>query len=275
VPKELPLSRISNIAMKGNDLSDDIRAIACKNFISDDDFVNTKEFSDFLWRRSEYEKILKEEMARSPQETPDRVSIRILTQMKEVKDISPDQGRQMIRDSGVLLLPEWDIASAIVLDTVRRQDKHIFSTEEEAEAALTSAKFNPKWETLAIWALARNTNKPLVAEPDRDFKGGLIIKRVSENLAEEASDQVVEVAKFSKVPTSTLQKKYDDVLKEYMGMLPEYNKLKEMEIQWQQQASTSSSSQVALMVRDPSFIFSDLPSSSSKSILEKENEELR
>lgn len=40
-----------------------------------------------------------------------------------VKKITLEEERRMVRDSGILLLLEWDIASKIALDTIRKQDQ--------------------------------------------------------------------------------------------------------------------------------------------------------
>lgn len=96
--------------------------------------------------------------------------------------MTPKEGRNVVRESGILLLPEWDLASTIAFDTIRRKNSQVYATNEEDVCALQGSTFNTQWDTLAIWALAPSTNKPEVVEPIGDYKGGLIIKRVSHTL---------------------------------------------------------------------------------------------
>jgi hypothetical protein len=70
------------------------------------------------------------------------------------------------------LLLEWDITSAITLYTLNKYSTQVFSSEDEALATLSRSAFSPKWDTLAIWALALNTNKPPVVELDGDLREG-------------------------------------------------------------------------------------------------------
>lgn len=55
---------------------------------------------------------------------------------KEMTDrfegITPEQGRELVKNAGVLVLPEWDIANAIVLDVVTKQTTPVYKTKEEA-----------------------------------------------------------------------------------------------------------------------------------------------
>lgn len=150
--------------------------------MNDDEFIKSKEFTDFMWRckRDDYVKRLEEEMAKYPYETCEQVSQRVEAQIRaKARDITLEEGMCIVRESGILLLLEWDIDSTITLGTIKRQDQEIFSSEDEVATTLSSSGFNPRWETLAIWALAPNTDKPLVVEPTKDLRGGLIIKRVS------------------------------------------------------------------------------------------------
>lgn len=43
--------------------------------------------------------------------------------MREFEAITPKEGRKLIADFGVLILPEWDIADVIVFYAVRKETK--------------------------------------------------------------------------------------------------------------------------------------------------------
>ena len=46
-------------------------------------------------------------------------------------DITSEGGRILLKEVGILILPEWDIANAIVFDSVKREGQAKFKTEEE------------------------------------------------------------------------------------------------------------------------------------------------
>lgn len=43
--------------------------------------------------------------------------------MTKFKAITPEAGREMVDKAGVLILPEWDIADALVLEAVKKETK--------------------------------------------------------------------------------------------------------------------------------------------------------
>lgn len=44
--------------------------------------------------------------------------------------------REIVRKSGVLLFPKWDLASAFSFNTIRRCDRPLYNFEEEATMEL-------------------------------------------------------------------------------------------------------------------------------------------
>lgn len=115
--------------------------------------------------------------------------------MKEIfQGITTQEGRELVRKSGLLLHPEWDLAFVIAFDTMRRYDMLLYNFEEEATIALQGLAFSEQWDTLAICALAPNTKNPEATEPSTDYRGGLIIKSVLETSTIEATIMFVNVS---------------------------------------------------------------------------------
>lgn len=81
------------------------------------------------------------------------------------------EGKELVRKSDIILLPEWDLSSAIAFDMVKRYDKPLYNSQEEATIALQGSAFSEQWDTLAIWALAPNTKNPNIAELVADYRG--------------------------------------------------------------------------------------------------------
>lgn len=62
--------------------------------------------------------------------------------IEEFKTITPEQGSDMVAQAGVLILPEWDIADALVLDAVRKETK-----------PMEGVTFNKDNVALVMWSL--------------------------------------------------------------------------------------------------------------------------
>lgn len=68
--------------------------------------------------------------------------------MEEFKAITTEKGREMVAKAGVLILPEWDIVDALVLDGVRKEIKPM--------EGVTFSKDNV---ALIMWSLKKDENK--------------------------------------------------------------------------------------------------------------------
>ena len=52
---------------------------------------------------------------------------------KSFDDITPKGGRLLLKDVGILILPEWDIANAMIFDAMRREGQTRYKIEEEVQ----------------------------------------------------------------------------------------------------------------------------------------------
>ena len=68
-------------------------------------------------------------------------------------DITPEGGRILLKEVGILIFPEWDIANAIIFDSVRREGQAKFKTEEEVQTAHKGVKFSEDHKALVLWSL--------------------------------------------------------------------------------------------------------------------------
>lgn len=67
----------------------------------------------------------------------------------------------------VLILPEWDIADALILEVVRKETK-----------PLEGVTFNKDDDALVMWYLKRDETKRKKDAPESNYLGGMIVKRV-------------------------------------------------------------------------------------------------
>lgn len=106
--------------------------------------------------------------------------------MAKFKTITPEQGREMVAKAGVLILPEWDIADALVFEVVRKETKPM--------EGVTCNKDNA---ALVMWSLRRDESIKRKDTSESSYLGGMIVKRVQDIGVVEAANTVLETTKFN------------------------------------------------------------------------------
>ena len=71
--------------------------------------------------------------------------------MQEFKSLTTEEGRQMIKASRVSLLPNWDIADAMIFYFVTKK----LSIEEKGKKERKGAKFSEYHVALVIWSMRK------------------------------------------------------------------------------------------------------------------------
>ena len=105
---------------RGKEL-DPVLEQASHQFLSDDSFVKSRVFHQFAWRvnMNNFEERCTKLKAEHPEMDEKSIQSHIKEEMsKEFQKISPEEGRQMVKASNILLLPNWDIANALVFNSV-------------------------------------------------------------------------------------------------------------------------------------------------------------
>ena len=70
--------------------------------------------------------------------------------MEEFVQITPKEGRQLLKDSRILILLEWDIANAMIFYAIRKENDNQFKTKEEVLQAHRGLKFSNDYQALVI-----------------------------------------------------------------------------------------------------------------------------
>ena len=70
--------------------------------------------------------------------------------MEEFKNITPEEGRQLVNQAGVLIFLEWDITDAVALSAIMKSKNPFQDSKEEVKVALQNSAFSEEYETLAI-----------------------------------------------------------------------------------------------------------------------------
>lgn len=64
-----------------------------------------------------------------------------------------------MKKEGVLIIPKWDIADAIVFDAIRKETNTIHVTKEEVQQASKGVNFSKHHATLVMWKLRKRDPK--------------------------------------------------------------------------------------------------------------------
>lgn len=129
----------------------------------------------------------------------------------EFEAITPKQGRKLIADARVLILPKWDIADALIFDAVRKETQ-----------PLEGINYSNDHVALVMWSLKREESKRRKDSLEFAYSGGMIVKRVKDIGLVEAASTTLESAKFCMAVAEKeakekvdLQVKLEVVLKAY------------------------------------------------------------
>ena len=71
---------------------------------------------------------------------------------KSFDNITPKVGRALLKDVKILILPEWDIANAMVFDAMRREGQKRYRKEKEVQQAHKGVKFSEDHKALVMWS---------------------------------------------------------------------------------------------------------------------------
>ena len=100
-----------------------------------------------------------------------------------------------MKEAGILIFPEWDIANAIVFDSVRKEGQARFRIEEEVQTTHRGVKFSEDHKALVLWSL--QNKKDTQAQETVDKAGSLMVYRVGENSGIEAALMTQWVGEFN------------------------------------------------------------------------------
>ena len=137
----------------------DDRIIQAHNFVNDDTFIKTKEFKEFLFKVKQNELSLQ----MTPGDTEEKVT-EMIQRLQEYdptsETLTPKEGKELVRRSGMLLFPRWEISSSFLLDQIRKQEKSISFEDVNMFGETRGAGFNIDAKTKTIQSLAPPHEKP-------------------------------------------------------------------------------------------------------------------
>lgn len=151
----------------------DDRVIQSKQFMEDDDFIKSPEFKGLLYKIKQNELTLSLRLEDDKEKTREMVR-KLIEYDPESEEMSTSKVRELVQRSGMNLTPTWDLEQAFMLDQIRRHDKAISFEAYATEGLTRGSEFNIDTNTLAIWSIAPETNKPKLMDVQSTPQGNLI-----------------------------------------------------------------------------------------------------
>ena len=190
---------------------DPIVAQASERFINDENFVRSRAFAQFLWRfnMGNFEKACEKINAEQPDKLEPVIKEEVKSKiLSDFSQFTPEAGRQIVKQSGVLLLLEWDISNAIVFDSVRKQRDVKLRTAEEVLQAHRGVKFSDDHQALVIWSLEKRENTRMQEIPTAEHTSALTVFRASEVSSKQVIGMASKMLKFGGMVSSQEEEKF-------------------------------------------------------------------
>ena len=151
----MPSFELTVADFRGREL-DPILEQASQQFLSDDNFVKSRAFHQFSWRENMH--IFEERCRNMKADHPEMDEASIHNQIKEkmmqeFQNITPEEGRLMVKAENILLLPNWDIADALIFNFVSNN----LGLQDPNKKEFLGTAFSNYQANLVMWSLRRGS----------------------------------------------------------------------------------------------------------------------
>lgn len=175
----------------------DERMIEHTSFVSDDQFIKSKEFKSFLYHFKG--KKLREAM---PNITPENEE-EILQKLKanidvEMETMIPQRGRQLLVEAGIILFPGWDLSASFIFDSLLHADNKDFKLNVQGvNGIFIGSRYDLDEQAMLLWALYPPNKRPKNIDVDKAF-GHMMTLQVGEVDPMVIADIGINISKFNK-----------------------------------------------------------------------------
>lgn len=95
-----------------------------------------------------------------------------------MKEMTPEKGRQLLKEAGVLLYSGWDMKSALLFDGfLKKQDPNKQMMPDEIDKLFRGLGYDPYQKALLQWAIYPKDKRPTLVDIKEAF-GDLMIQQV-------------------------------------------------------------------------------------------------
>ena len=140
--------------------------------------------------------------------------------MQRFQSITPEEGRQMVRASNILLLPNWDIADALIFSSVSNK----LTLQDQNEKDFQGTAFIEDHAALVSWSLRRGSRATLSRPDESGLMGDIIVRRVADTSHVEASHMNVDYSQFMLATAKKEEEGMIALQNKYEAIVDAYNK---------------------------------------------------
>lgn len=138
-----------------------------------------------------------------PNITPDNEA-KLLKILKEEIDakittMTPQKGRQLLTEVGVILFLRWDLSASFIFDSLLHSENKEFKLDiQGVNDVFIGSRFDQDEESLRLWALYPPHKRPKIIDIDKAF-GHMMKLKVGEIDPILSANIRVDILKFNKV----------------------------------------------------------------------------
>ena len=126
----------------------------------------------------------------------------------------------MVRASGVLLLPNWDITDALIFNSISNKLDILEQTKKE----IKGATFNVDQATLVIWSIRKASRTMSLQSDSTGMIGDIIVKSVEDTISMEAAHLNFGTSQLNLATIENDENKKLELQARYERVLEAYNK---------------------------------------------------
>lgn len=120
----------------------DERELYQEELLKDDEFIKSEEFKNFLIQKKQQE--IGSQLQVTDETDPNSEGLQALaTYDPSLESITVDEARQLVKSSGILLVPGWDLASSFIIDQIRWQSEAQLSYETYIGEMIRGCGYDP------------------------------------------------------------------------------------------------------------------------------------
>lgn len=129
-----------------------------------------------------------------------------------------EQARQLIKSTGMIMMPDWDVQSIFIIDQIRKQEDLMFKTEFEIKDVIRGTRFNPNSKTLVAWSLAPSTQKPHLLNIQVEKKAVRMIWNLQNTTDTEVASFLTQVSFMNLSKTKDLSRRYTETYTQLIAL---------------------------------------------------------
>ena len=129
-----------------------------------------------------------------------------------------EEARDLVQRSGMLLVLDWDLEQAFMLDQIRRQENAISYEAIGAEGLKRGTGFNIDTKSLAVWSMAPASNKPKLMDVKNTEQGNMIIWTLHGSSGKEISKALKHFSFMNEAKVEEMEDRLSQAIHDYIDV---------------------------------------------------------